>query len=283
MKIGAGIVTYQPDLDRFRENLNAVMDQVDFVVCVDNGSKNIAALKTFLAASTETQKVTLIENRKNLGIAKALNQIMAAGQQAGAAWMLTLDQDSVAAADLIAAYRPYMDNDRIGMMTCIIQDRRAGIMVPFESGDAPYETETRIITSGCLTNVAAWAHCGGFDEKLFIDYVDIDLCQTMIEQGYQTIRINHIGLLHELGQSRKVRFLGREWHIFNHSAFRKYHIVRNNLYFIRKHAKNGLVNRRKEYKGLLLYAILVCLYEPNRRANIKAMLRGVRDARRLPL
>lgn len=283
MKIGAGIVTYQPDMDRLRENLNAVVGQVDFVVCVDNGSKNIAALRTFLDASTDTQKVTLIENRENLGIAKALNQIIAAGQHAGAGWMLTLDQDSVAAADLITAYRPYVDNDQIGMMTCIIQDRNAGIMVPFKSGDAPYETETRIITSGCLTNVAAWQHCGGFDEKLFIDYVDIDLCQTMIEHGYRTIRVNHVGLLHELGQSRKVRFLGREWDVFNHSSFRKYYIVRNNLYFIRKHARNGLVNKRKEYKGLLLYAILVCLYEPNRRANIKAMLRGVRDARKMSL
>ena len=44
MKIGAGIVTYQPDMDRLRENLNAVVGQVDFVVCVDNGSRNIAAL-----------------------------------------------------------------------------------------------------------------------------------------------------------------------------------------------------------------------------------------------
>lgn len=117
MKIGAGIVTYQPDMDRLRENLNAVVGQVDFVVCVDNGSRNIAALKTFLDASTDTQKVTLIENRENLGIAKALNQIMAAGQHVGAGWMLTLDQDSVAAADLITAYWPYVDNDQIGMMT----------------------------------------------------------------------------------------------------------------------------------------------------------------------
>ena len=38
MKIGAGIVTYQPDMDRLRENLNAASEMTSVGNCIPRGA-----------------------------------------------------------------------------------------------------------------------------------------------------------------------------------------------------------------------------------------------------
>ena len=41
----AGIVTYNPDLERLRANLNNTVSQVDAVFVFDNGSENVADIR----------------------------------------------------------------------------------------------------------------------------------------------------------------------------------------------------------------------------------------------
>ena len=41
VKTAAGIVTYNPEIERLQENLKAASKQVDFVLIYDNASKNI--------------------------------------------------------------------------------------------------------------------------------------------------------------------------------------------------------------------------------------------------
>ena len=68
-EIYAGIVTYNPDLQRLTENLDAVTKQVRRVVVVDNGSENIDRIRTLVE---KYQNLGIISNKKNLGIAKHL-------------------------------------------------------------------------------------------------------------------------------------------------------------------------------------------------------------------
>ena len=44
----AGITLYNPELDRLEENIASIQNQVDRIICVDNGSKNIVEIETFL-------------------------------------------------------------------------------------------------------------------------------------------------------------------------------------------------------------------------------------------
>ena len=39
--IGAGIVTFNPDIGRLKENIDAILPQVSELVIVDNGSANV--------------------------------------------------------------------------------------------------------------------------------------------------------------------------------------------------------------------------------------------------
>lgn len=275
--IYAGIVLYNPDILRLTDNINAIYPQVDGLIIVDNNSENLMDIKNLLK---EFKNVILITNNDNLGIAKALNQIMEVGLNNHVDWILTLDQDSVVSKSLIYYYRKYIDLPNVGMMTCLLKDRNAkGIADKFKDANDDYEEVEKCITSACLTNVAAWDHCGRFDEKMFIDYVDYDLCMTFRENGYRIIRVNQASVLHELGQSKDVRFFTRKYVVSNHSSKRKYFFIRNRLYYNKKHSK--ILNLKEEYKGMFVYIMLTLLYEPNKFSNFKAMVRGALDSRKM--
>lgn len=90
-RIYAGIVSYNPDLLRLKENISSIQQQVPVIV-FDNGSRNIIAIQKLISDFSEVQ---LIRSKKNIGIAAALNQLMQWGYENKFDWMLSLDQDSV--------------------------------------------------------------------------------------------------------------------------------------------------------------------------------------------
>ncbi|MBO4456711.1 MAG: glycosyltransferase family 2 protein [Butyrivibrio sp.] len=275
----AGIITYNPDISRLKLNLEAILPQVDCVVIVDNHSGNIGEI-AFIAKTDN--RIMLLRNRKNRGVAKALNQIMGFADQNHAEWVLTLDQDSVAACGLIEQYVKYTRFSKIGMMSCLVRDRNAeGLVDGSEkaAGRSRYTVVKQCITSGCFTRVKAWKEAGGYDEKMFIDYVDFDLCTTLRERGYVIIRLNYEGLLHELGNRKVVRVLGMKHIAMNHPPMRKYYIVRNVIYHGKKHRKSvGILH---EARVVLGFIVLTILSEPNKMKNAKAILRGIHDSRKM--
>ena len=68
----AGIVTYNPEIERLEESLNRIDPQVDNVVIIDNGSNNISVIYDLLKKFPD---VLIEANGENKGIACALNQI----------------------------------------------------------------------------------------------------------------------------------------------------------------------------------------------------------------
>lgn len=67
-----GIVTFNPDIDRLRENIDAIKEQVDEIVVVDNDSNNIHEI---MQLSNEYD-FELVKLSSNYGIAYALNIIL---------------------------------------------------------------------------------------------------------------------------------------------------------------------------------------------------------------
>ena len=73
MKYIAGIVLYNPDLGRLKENIESICKQVDKVILIDNGSDNIREIEDLIK---EYLNCILLKNGENMGIAYALNQIL---------------------------------------------------------------------------------------------------------------------------------------------------------------------------------------------------------------
>lgn len=264
--ITAGIVTFNPDLDRFKENVNAILPQVDRVIIFDNGSENRESIE-----QEYQDRATIIKSEKNVGIAAALNGLMKKSEELGASWMLSLDQDSVCPQNFCEQMRTYLyKEDNFGIVAPVIVDRNVGIVG--HNPEKEYKSVRTCITSGAFTRVDVWTKVGGYDESMFIDSVDFEFCYRVRKAGYKVIQVRNVQLLHEIGNSEKRKFLFWTVDVKNHSAFRKYYIARNNVYYPLKHHL-WLHFIRGNIRNIELLTTVI-LYENDKRIKIKKLISG---------
>lgn len=276
MKIGSIIVSYNPDIELLKENIDAIIKQVDRVLIVDNGSRNIVSIKEL----SDQTGAFLIDLSTNMGIATALNKGMAYFQKLHYDWVLTLDQDSVASDNLISkltSVSEFTEKD-VGIIAADFMD-----MVQGERESTRSESDRhsrRVITSGSLTNVRIWEYVGGFDEQLFIDSVDYDFNQRIISLGFKIFQVNEVYIRHSLGEGIKTKnnFLTRmmlkqsKGHPTEHSAFRLYYIHRNLIIYAKRYSERPIHDILKS----ILSMVWIFLFRDPRQKLVSA-LKGVWD------
>lgn len=291
----AGIVTFEPDINRLRENLDAIAAQVSQVIIYDNGSSNSEAITELAKVS---QKTSVLHNGTNDGIAAALNRLAEAAVGQGASCLLTLDQDSVCSPGMVAKLAAEL-GEGIGMVTPYIVDRNKLSLEDFQRLSLQrverYRQPARrgAITSGAIVDLTAWSQVGGFDELFFIDYVDYDFNQRLMDAGYSILRVNTAALLHEVGHATLTwlrvprKDLAGRWRIepffaFGHSPARCYYKARNRILFTRKHGRKlGLTH--EGIWQIPQQVALTLMFERQRIAKFKGFVRGIRDGIRVPL
>lgn len=276
MKILAGIVVYNPEIQRLNSNLNAIIPQVDEVIVVKNGfSKKEQSVQKLI----EENKLNVIQNEKNLGIAAALNQLLEYGQKREFDWLITLDQDSIAPFNMVEIYNDYIEDTRIGIICpyiCDLNNQRKKII---EQEVEVISNEEQVITSGSCINIKKAIQIGGFDERLFIDFVDTEFQKRMLLFGYNILRINKVCLVHEIGNIKVYSFFKFKIICSNHNPMRRYYQVRNRLYYKEKYYGKRYV--LKEKIRLLLGMIKIVLFEKQKFKKIVATYKGFRDYRKL--
>ena len=267
----AGIVTHEPRLKELSQAIFSVKGQVDEIVIVDNGSKTSSKL-SWERLKEYGAKIHVIQNRKNMGVARALNQIFFYAKNISAEWVLTMDQDSVCKADMIEC----MKKD-IKMNTGIVGPNviyKGNESYCIKSRNCVEEVEW-VITSGAFTSVKAWEMAGGFDEWMFIDGVDKDFCIRLKRAGYVVLRDWRVCIWHELGQLKCKKFLGRIIYVTNHPPKRYYYMARNAIYLDHK------LGRRDGKEQVLKMILKILLYEEKKYAKIKAIGLGITTQRKI--
>lgn len=272
-KYCAGIVLYNPEIKRLEENISKISKQVKQLILIDNKSNNIEEIKKVIS---KYNNIELIENKNNMGIAYALNQILDFSKSKKYTWFLTLDQDSVSDENLIYQYDNFINltkDKRIACITCNIIDRN--FKEKKMDKKIKYKYIKYCITSGALMNVEALTKINGYDDKMFIDKVDCDVCVNLIEKGYNIIQINYNGLLHEVGHAKEINIVFRKWILYNHNSKRRYFMCKNAVYLVKKYKKNKYV--KKIFLKELFHTIMVLIFEENRKQKLKAALNGFKD------
>lgn len=270
IKVCAGIVTYECDLNDLLTCMQAIANQVSSVIVVDNGSSNVDEVEHTLA---KYKNVIFEKNNSNAGIAKALNQIFEAAISEKYDWVLTLDDDSTPPSDIVARYLSVLAerenvNARTGIIAPLLISKTTGIVSHSKTD------QDRCITSGSLTNIDAWRRVGGFDEWLFIDEVDYDFSARIFKAGYEIIENTSVKLLHKVGDSKSERFLF--WHraTGNYPPLRKYYQMRNRIVVDYKLRRYSVF---KIFGLLILRIISTILFEDKKRKKISALFKGTKD------
>jgi len=286
-EIAAGITVYEPDIERLWENVSSVLRQVKKVYIVDNASSDIGEFKLKVRSD---ERIVLIENEKNEGVAKALNQMCDAAISDNFEWMLLLDQDSLPEEELINKFSRYLEFENVAIITPRYVDDNEPQVISSESLP-DYEFLHRCDTSASLIRLDIYREAGGFDEAMFIDYVDFDYCTTVEKYGYLILKDNQAILRHRLGLAQEITFFipfGRLFGIkklqkpmftYNHSPLRTYYFVRTAKYYRYKH--RDVVDKRLERKAVFRWMILKLMFEKQRFKKLKAALQGNRDAKKM--
>ena len=267
VRICAGIVTYNPDPARLKENYDQIKKQVECVVFCDNGSENTGEIIS-LAAKDDV----FIPLKENKGIAAALNQLCSYAYEKGYDWILTLDQDSVCPDLLVERLCMHCGDDVAVVGPRIIYKGNEQYSAQYVKD---FEDVDWVITSGSLTSTKAWKAIGGFDEELFIDKVDTDYGFRANAEGYKIRRDNTVLLNHELGRMHCVLLFGRTIYVTHHNPMRIYYQCRNTVYL---GTKLGLKHAGME-TGKIIAKIL--LFENQKIRKLKSAAKGIHDGRNL--
>lgn len=289
----AGVVTFNPDIERLRQNLDSVCTQVDTVLIFDNGSVNQGEV---LLLACQYQDVELIPHQENAGIAHGLNVVAQRAVELGFAHMLFLDQDSIVAPGMVDALLQY-SRPGVGIVCPQIVDRnRDGVDHPERFLDHKVFNVTEaarkgVITSGSLVNLDAFAYVGGCDDAFFIDYVDYDLNRRLLLEGFTLVRTGETYLLHEIGRANATwlrvprRSQDGTWKIdrfysFGHSPFRCYYKARNRVLYSKKYRHTHFWPRFEGRAQIIPQIVLTVVFERDRRLKLAAFMKGIRDGER---
>ena len=267
--MSAVVIWYNPD-NKNIENIETYISYFEKLFIIDNSPNT----HTELASTLESTRVEYIYNNgNNLGISRALNLSCKKALYEGFTWILTMDQDSSFDSKNIEEYLKIFSqikDDYIGIISpnLILEND----ITKMEKDEIFIDTD-HVITSGNLLNLSIWEKVGQFDENLFIDEVDSEMCYRMIERGYQIKQLNKVKMYHELGNLEKRNFFFRKISILNHNYVRKYYIIRNKFYMFKKY---------KKYRMRYGYYILndffkVIFYEKDKVRKLKYMFNGIRD------
>jgi rhamnosyltransferase len=280
------VVTYHPD-ETVADNLRAMVRECGRVVVVDNGSSEEARRRIAAIAGVE-----LLSLGENLGVATALNRGAARALENGCEWIVTFDQDSRPQLGMVAAMwathcavplaavigpRIHTAGRDAARFWWVRQHPRwPGLFQRIGCTDCDLEV-TMLITSGSLMELALWQKLGGFDEALFIDYIDIDYCLRVI-QACRLVAVSAGAMLdHRLGESKNRQFMGREVHLIHHAAFRHYTIARNRMRVWRRHALAVPHWALFDLCSAGWNTFRVLVLEPQKWSKLKAMFLGTWD------
>ncbi len=280
--ITAGIVSYNPDVIRLKENIDACLDQIDSIIIIDNGSRNIEEIEELIAGyNSLIQLYCLGENK---GIAYALNELLYYSKAIKKKWLLTLDQDSVLVAGIVQEYVEIVQMiDNVAMVSCVINDRSIGMDIEYNNKKG-WEYIDQCITSGSFINIDKMISIDGFDDSMFIDYVDFDICKRIILNDFHIIRVNKIGLLHEVGRAKNVTRFGTKVIVYNHNPLRIFYQARNRVYYARKYKK--FLSFKQKIKMIKVHfdrILNIIMFEENKRRKIDNYFKGLQEGVTCPI
>jgi rhamnosyltransferase len=282
--VGAVIVAFHPEPGQIEGLLAALGDEVDTVVVVDNSTPK---LELDASGAPEPER---IRPEGNIGVAEGINRGVAHLRALGARYALLLDQDSIPGAGMTARLRAELERresqgQALAAIGARIRDRDRGRLAPFVRFRLPFNRHLAdsagsadcdfLITSGTLVNLRHWERVGPMRSSWFIDSVDMEWCFRARRLGLGIVGCFDARLEHSIGQGRRllpVRWSPRYRH---HDPGRLYTMMRNRVFLYRSGAPAAwIVHDLLRIPGkLMLFGAVV----GPRRANLGAMLRGLRD------
>ena len=280
------MVTYNPDSDVV-ENAKSIVQSCAKLIIIDNGSN--PGSKVYLQELEKEQKMTIIWNKENVGLGRALNQgiqfILNAEELRHVKWIATFDQDSTVQADyfekMLQSYEGFSEKEAVAILApSWVEQKLETDGAMHGKQNLELQEQRTVITSGSLMKKEAFQKIGFFEEDYFIDFLDHELCLRARSHGYKIFIVPQVTMLHNLGNTQEHALLGSRVKATNHNYIRRYYITRNRLYTYKKYFRTEKEWIKEDFIATAKEFIIILLFEQNRLKKLGSMTRGVWDALR---
>ena len=257
---------------------DAIKEQVDSVIIVDNGSgkETINELKK-IEKNIKTKVIYLSENK---GIAEALNNAVKLAIKLKYNWVITMDNDSKASMNMVdimkKAYNDFSESEKEEIVSLAPRYIQEGNYSKIEKKEE-ISYEKLVITSGNLVKISIFDKIGFFNEKYFIDYVDNEFCLRIIDANKKIVQVNAAILEHNLGNSISKKIFFKNIQSTNHSAVRRYYLTRNAMDVYKKYSHLDIRHINNTKRILCKFIIQILLVENNKSTKIRHMYWGYKD------
>jgi rhamnosyltransferase len=274
------IVSFNPDSE-ILDVLEAAARQSPSVFVIDNNSCGITRQR--LARACRQLHATLIVNSENRGVAGALNQAAELAMNQGYGWMLILDQDSVPPANLVAMLMSEAGNASVGgevAILCPLTVDSDWKQRQLRTGTPSLRPVESAWNAGSIIRLAAWKAVQGYDEGLFVDYVDHDFCFKCRQNGWKIVQAQDVVMIHSPGNPTRHRLLWKRPLTSNHSALRRYYIARNRILFYRRYWHFAPRWIAHDVYCFAKEVVAMIIYESDRLSKFEAVRGGIIDGLR---
>lgn len=234
------------------------------------------ALQPLLTQRVDSS-VHVVSNRNRGGVAGGFNRGVERAVASGADWITLLDQDSdLQAEQLISLREPWQHQPfaRYVVGPCIWDARRGhwhGRRT--RESSMPWIPARLLISSGTTFRASDWPVLGMMQEWLVVDFVDHAWSFQVQARGFQLLQHPDVVLKQRFGcrhPNALCRWLGMELY----PPRRHFYSLRNLRWLLRR-SEIPLDLKLKEVVKMIFKPWFWLLFEPERVANFKAMLRAV--------
>ena len=273
MKIAGTVVLYNPDKDVI-ENIQTYLPFLDKLYVMDNSTKPLENLPQI----KKLPKVEYISLNGNQGIAKALKIATEKAVEEKIDYILSMDQDSKFPTEDFKYVSLLLKNLDYSIVGAVAVNNDAATDKIDENKECVIE-KPWVITSGCFMSTKAYASTNGYNEDLFVDGADTDICYKIAKAGFKFYMLKNVCLVHHVGDECKCfKIFNRKiMSLFTHSPIRYYYQFRNFEFLSRKY-KDIFKSEYKLFKYKL--PIKVLFLENNKCKVFKMIKKGIRDGKK---
>lgn len=275
MKIVSIITIYNPQ-GNIEDNINRIIKQSDKVILCDNGNKKIDYFQ-------ESENLVYIKNGTNLGLSAAFNMALNLSDMnwSDDDFVVFFDQDSKIEdghiKTLLSEYETVKSlGNNIGCIGPAYYNKSAEqYCIPKMKKDITKTAMSvkSIITSSMMCRYGDLKKIGFWNEDIFLDMADWDLCWRFQQHGYICCMTTKVCLLHKLGEgSKKIGFLTLKIA----KPFREYYQTRDSLKLLKK-LYTPFKYKIRFILMLTVRPVLHLLFLDDKKERFKYICAGIKD------
>jgi rhamnosyltransferase len=276
MKICSLITIYKPDIVKLEQNIQIILEYSDVIYLLFNS----CVIDEFQYDT----RIISIDNKKNIGLSKAINRGIKQAAEDGYQYAILFDQDSyITNENFIKLFAEMQQEEKHQKVMCIgpsLNIRNNIIAIPNWSKNRRKTKSNcicsvnNIITSGMLVNTHNFLQIRGFNENFPVDFCDFLFCWKAIYNGYAILQSMDAYIIHEIG-TNYMKVCVHTIHF--HAPYRNYFLVRDTLNICLREKETPLMIRFRYLFFLPIRMTLFLILLDKKLARLKMYWCGLKD------